>query len=220
MIGKEIYKIWAPTTSKWKWWVRPVAFCALDTGVKSSEVFNPRLESVTYLFENDEDNRTTAVIIDAPSYEGIVKGISLAKYGFIPIAVYNGTEEQLGAMSTVNNGALELALIWGADILKDIKFKEDAPPAFLLDSNRMNSFKLTPGVYDNSWDVYSQDMPTAKYLLDNNISKVLIVSDRIRTDVTKIIYEYQSKGIKIYFTDGYSSPELVNIKKPKVKDID
>ena len=31
MLGKEIYKIYAPEQSKWSRWVRPVPFAAIDT---------------------------------------------------------------------------------------------------------------------------------------------------------------------------------------------
>lgn len=31
MIGKEIYKIYAPNDAKWTEWVRPVPFIAIDT---------------------------------------------------------------------------------------------------------------------------------------------------------------------------------------------
>ena len=31
MIGKEIYKIYAPNGTKWTEWIRPVPFVAIDT---------------------------------------------------------------------------------------------------------------------------------------------------------------------------------------------
>ena len=31
MIGKEIYKIYAPAGAKWTEWIRPVPFVAIDT---------------------------------------------------------------------------------------------------------------------------------------------------------------------------------------------
>ena len=40
MIGKEIYKIWAPTNKKWVDWVRPVPFVMIDENYKVNEFCN------------------------------------------------------------------------------------------------------------------------------------------------------------------------------------
>lgn len=214
MLGKEIYKIWAPK-SKWQGWVRPVVFASMDGEIKE-EYFNKTLEEIVYI---SKDVKDTAIIVDLPGAESVKEGLSLAKQGFIPVAVYNGINEQHGAISTVDNSPLELALIWGASILKDLKFSSDAAPTFLLDSNRANSFKINPSIYDNSWDVYSQDMPTANYLLKNDIKKVLLVSDVIRADINKILHSYKNEGIEILYTEGVSEPVIAKLPKPK-KDID
>ncbi len=214
MIGKEIYKIWAPK-SKWQGWVRPVVFASMDNEIKE-EYFNKTLEDIVYI---SNDVKDTSLIVDLPGAESVKEGISLAKLGFIPIAVYNGINEQINALSTVDNSALALALIWGSNIIKDLKFAPDALPVFLLDSNRMNSFKITPSVYDNSWDVYSQDMPTANYLLKNGIKKVLLVSDRIRPDINKILHSYKNEGVEILYTEGVSDPVIAKLPKPR-KDLD
>ncbi len=214
MIGKEMYKIWAPK-SKWQGWVRPVVFAYMDSEIKK-EYFNKTLEDIVYIAR---DNKDVAIVVDLPGAESVKEGLSLAKLGYIPVAVYNGVNEQNKARSTVDNSQLELALIWGANILKDIKFSCDAAPVFLLDSNRINSYKIDPSVYDNSWDVYSQDMPTATYLLNNGIRKVLLVSDGIRTDINKILHSYKNEGLEILYTEGVNKPVEAKLPKPK-KDID
>ncbi len=217
MIGKEIYKIWAPK-SKWQGWVRPVLFVGLDMDNVKDEYFSRNLDEILY---KEHINKETAFIIDLPGAESVKEGLSLAKLGVRPITIYNGPDEQLGATANVDNSPLELAVLWGADILKDISFDEDAPPAFLFDSTRMNLIRKDRTVYDNSWYVYEQDMPSAKYLLDNGIKRVILVSDneKIRKDTNKLLYTYKTKGLEILHTDGFKEPVKAKIKKTK-KEID
>ena len=214
MTIKEMYKIWAPK-SKWQSWVRPVIFTKIND-MNKEEHFNRTLENIIYISSESKD---TAVVVDLPGVDSVKEGLALAKLGFIPVAIYNGVDEQNASLSTVDNKLIKQAIIWGTNILDKIVFDKDAAPAFLLDSNRMNSFKLNDSVYDNSWDVYSQDMPTANYLLNNGIKKVVLVSDKIRADINKILHSYKAEGIEILFTDGVSNPERVKLPKVK-KDID
>ena len=82
----------------------------------------------------------------------------------------------------------------------------------------MNRRKVTDSVFDNSWDVYSQDLPTYEYLKKYGIAKVIIKSDMIRKDLNKIFYEFQKNGIKIYFTEGYEEPKLIKLKNIRYKN--
>ena len=123
-----------------------------------------------------------------------------------------------GAMATVNNRAIEIGLIKGAIELKKIEIEKNAPPVFLLDSNRLNRFKMRISIFDNSWDIYNQDLPTAEYFIQNNISKIIVRAEKINGDLKKILYEFQKKKIKIFFTNGYEIPKEITIKKPSKKE--
>ena len=79
----------------------------------------------------------------------------------------------------------------------------------------MNRYKFDSSVFDNSWDIYAQDLPSAEFLIKNDIEKVLIISNIIREDLRKILYKYQKKGIKVFLKKEYELPKLVKIKKPK-----
>ena len=94
MLGKEIYKIWAPK-SKWQGWVRPVLFVGLDMDNVKEEYFSRNLDEILY---KEHINKETAFIIDLPGAESVREGLSLAKLGVRPIAIYNGTDEQLGSI--------------------------------------------------------------------------------------------------------------------------
>ena len=114
-------------------------------------------------------------------------GIALAKIGYRPIPVYSGTYAPNGTAANVNSIGIPFALVWGAEKLKDIEIKKDALPAFLLDSNRLSFIKKDVSVFDNSWDLYHQDVPSGKYLKENGIEKVLVKGERFNRDLKKIL---------------------------------
>ena len=211
MLGKDIYKIWTPIEAKWIQWIRPVPFVQMKDQLENNEFCDFTIPSIHYIKKN---SMNTAIIVDLPSYNSIKEGIALAKLGFRPIPLYNGTNEQTGATPIIDNHPIEIGLIWGALELEKIKIGINAPPVFLLDSNRMHRFKMDASIFDNSWDIYAQDMPSAEYFLKNGIRKIIVRGEKIQKDLRKILYQFQKKKIKILFTDGYKEPEEIIIKRP------
>jgi len=175
---------------------------------------NHDIPEVIYL---DVVQKDTAIILDLPGYESINEGLALAKTGWRPIPLYNGTYEQNGAMALVNNHVINYSLLWGAGVLKSMELDDDAPPVFLLDSNRTHRFKMNVSVFDNSWDIYKQDLPTAKYFIQNGIKKIIVRGDKIHNDLSLILHKFQNKGISIMFTNGFDTPEEIVIKEPSRK---
>ena len=210
MTNKEIYKIWAPDKKRWVDWVRPVPFINIDDSSSRKEFIDYRIPSINYLKEVLND---TALIIDIPGIDSIKEGIALAKLGYRPIPIFNGTDPPIGTISTTNNQIIKPLLIWGAFELKNIKLKNDAPPVFLLDQNRLNRYKINSGIFDNSWDIYDGDLPSPKYLLENGINKIIVRSNFQAKDLRKILYKWQKNNIKIFFTNGYEEPKEVKLKK-------
>lgn len=211
MTGKDIYKVWAPAGARWTDWVRPVPFVAIKDSRQPDIPYNFTIPPINYISGLPEN---TAIIVDLPGYESVQEGLALAQMGFRPIPLYNGTDEQEGAMALVDNHAVERALVWGASELAKIKIRPDALPVFLLDSNRIHRFKMKASIFDNSWDIYDQDMPSAEYFLNHGIYNMIVRSEKIQNDVIKILYQFSRKGIKILFTKGYEAPKAVKVKKP------
>ena len=211
MTGKDFYKIWAPIGAKWVDWVRPVPFVGINENLKIYEVENFTIPQINYI---QNPTTETAIIIDLPENNSIKEGLGLAKLGFRPIPIYNGTDQQDGAMATVDNKSIKIGLIKGALELQKMQIDNNAPPAFLLDSNRMNRYKMNQSVFDNSWDIYAQDLPSAEYFLKNGINKIIVRGESIQTDLQKILYSFQQKGIRIYLTNGYENTQKVILKKP------
>ncbi len=217
MTIKEIYKIWAPAGAKWVDWVRPVPFVAMNQCTKVYGFSDFTIPDITYI---DEAYEGAALIVDLPGAESVREGIGLAKAGYRPIPIYNGTVEQPEARATVDNQSVAVGLAMGAAKLAQIQIKEDALPAFLTDSNRMNRYKMDISLFDNSWDVYHQDLPSAEYFLESGIHKMIIIGNTFSKDLQKILYEFQKKKIEILWTDRYKAPAKFTIRKPRGKEKD
>ena len=217
MTEKEIFRIWAPVGKKWVDWVRPVPFVEINEFSKMYHFSNLTIPTIDCL---EKDAADAAIIVDLPGVESVKMGIALAKEGYRPIPIFNGTIEQKGARATVDNQSVGMALIWGASELSNIEISDDAQPAFLTDRNRMNRFKMEASVFDNSWDVYPQDIPSAEYFLENGIRKIIIIGESLSKDLKKILYKYQKKNIEIFLTKGYEAPKKIHIHRPLRREKD
>jgi hypothetical protein len=206
MTNKDIYKIWAPYNKKWVEWVRPVPFVSISNNTKRFYPTGLLLPCLSCLDRND---KSTAIIVDLPGSQSVEAGILLAKHGYRPIPIYNGTIEQSGARATTDNQSVVNALAWGASILSDMEIQDDANPAFLTDTNRLQRYKLDSSIFDNSWDVYHQDLPSEEYFLKNGISKILVIGDALSKDLKKIFSSYPKKKISIFWTNGYDAPKCI-----------
>jgi len=211
MTGREIFKIWAPTGCKWVDWVRPVPFVAINNPHRTGPTMNNIVPKINYMSHMQEN---TAIFLDLPGCDSIKEGLALAGMGYRPIPLYNGTTEQQGAMPIVDNHTIENALIWGAYELEKLNIAQDAPPAFLLDSNRTHRFRMCVSIFDNSWDLYDQDIPSAEYFIKNGISRIIIRGETIQRDLVRILHKFPKMGISVLFTNGYEEPKEATIRKP------
>ena len=209
MTGREIYEIYAKKDAKWTEWIRPVPFVGIDTyNRKNIRPINDK--KITFIDKYEED---IAIFIDLPNIESIEFGIALAKIGYRPIPIFNGVDEQIKSTATTPTYLVEESLISGAQKLKNIEIKLNANPVFLLDSNRLNRYRKKESIFDNSWDLYGQDIPSYNYFKKNNITKIIVVGEKINRDLRKIFFKFQDAGITFYKTDGYSKIEKVILKK-------
>jgi len=211
MTDKEIYRIWAPLGKKWTEWVRPVPFVEIHEYSKQYIVTPFEMPATDF---SNEIYADAALIVDLPGAESVEWGIALAKQGYRPIPLFNGTIEQTGARTTVDNQSVGVALIQGAQELLKTDIPEDALPVFLLDSNRLHRHRIDVSVFDNSWDIYAHDMPSPQFFGNNGIHKIVVISDFIGNDLKKILYGYQKKKMEIYRMKVYDEPKKIRIHKP------
>jgi hypothetical protein len=215
MTNKEIYKIWAPCGKEWISWVRPVPFIYINKNTPPPQL---TLMGLPFLSNLHLDDKKTAIIVDLTGDDSVEAGILLAKqYGYRPIPVYNGVQEQPGARAASDNSSILGGLVWGASILSTMNISDDAPPAFLIDSNRLNRYRSDCSIFDNSWDVYHQDLPTEEYLLNHGIERIVVIGQFLAKDLKRIFADYPKKQIAIYWTDGYSKMKC--LKKDHQKNI-
>ncbi|MCL1919988.1 MAG: hypothetical protein FWG50_02755 [Kiritimatiellaeota bacterium] len=207
----EAYKLWAPCGEQWTEWVKPVLFADMpQTVLGQSDV--PELKWIA------QPDRSAAVIVDLPGKEGVLEGMALARLGYRPIPLYNGV---CGAWSGAGGPAavpvygIVDALCGFAGELPRLRLRADAPPAFLLDANRMKGARWTPGDYDNRWSVFPQDMPSAAYLQDKGLSRVIVRSDKVRDDLAHILRRYETQGLAILMSDG-TGQKRITVPKPSL----
>lgn len=209
MIGKEIYKVYAPYGAKWTEWVRPVPFIAIDLYNRKPIV--DWVERKAMFLEKYQEN--TAIFVDLFGKESIELGIDLARIGYRPIPLFNGTDEQPNSQATTDSYLVESSLINGAEKLKNIKISNNANPAFLLDNSRLNRYRSKESIFDNSWDLYKQDIPTSQYFKQNGINKIIVIGNSIHRDLRKIFFEFQDAGIAFYLSDGYIEAKKIILTK-------
>ena len=209
MRGKEIYKIFAPNGAKWTEWIRPVPFVAIDT-YDRKPIYDWVDRKILFMNQYEKD---TAIFIDLPGKESLELCVGLARIGYRPIPLFNGTDEQKGVQATTNTYLIESCLINSSEKLKSISIKHNANPVFLLDNSRTNRYRSKESIFDNSWDLYKQDIPTAEYFIKNGIFKIIVVSNTIQRDLRKIFFDFQNAGIEFYLTNSYDNVKKVVLKK-------
>jgi len=75
--------------------------------------------------------------------------------------------------------------------------------------------KREPASFDNRWCVFPQDMPSAQYLKSKGITRVILRSDRLQTDLARVLYDYQQNGLTLHICKTANTlPEAMNVKKP------
>ena len=203
----EIYRIWAPDDSIWANWAKPVLFMHMPY----NEDFVLLVPKTTFI---ETEDCHTMIIVDLPGEKGVEESIALARLGYRPVPLYNGVYCVDGVPMIVPVNNIVAALKLGAETLVKYSIRPDAPPVFMLDSNRMEGFGKQPGMFDNRWCVFPQDMPSASFLIDNKIDKIIVHSEFIQNDLAHILRRYHEKGIKIYQRKDNESPKEINVVKP------
>jgi hypothetical protein len=206
----EAYKRWAPDGAQWTEWVKPVLFANMPRECRMEELDIPELRWIS------QCDKSTAIIVDLPGKEGALEGFALACLGHRPIPLYNSTSGasiySFGKAIVSVDEIMDKLHLFSHELPK-LKIRADAPPVFLLDSNRMRMVVKHPGDYDNRWCVFPQDMPSANYLISKGIRNVVVRAEKIRDDLAHILRRYQEQGIAIFEHNGFHQ-KPVTVAKP------
>ena len=199
MIGsRDCYEIWAPRGSSWTEWAKPVVFASVPGLSTEAPVFPSPLDAPGL----PEAREHAAVIVDLPGAESVTVGLALAKRGFRPVPLFNGTH---GPSPVVDILGLVDALGAGSQVLRGITIGRDAPPAFLIDARRKGTTgPPAEGSYDNRWVILPQDLPSATLLRSRGIREVtLIVSEMTAPaeDLAHVLRRWQEEGLRLRLVD-------------------
>ena len=209
MTEKDAFDAWAPPESAWSAWAKPVAFANLV-----HTPWAPRLErpSIGALPRADV---AAAVVVDLPGKRAVTVGLGLADGGWQPVPLFNGN---FGPAAIVDLPPLLGALRAGAELLRDNPPPRGAPPAFLLDADRMAGGRQPrPNDFDNRWVTFPQDFPSAAHLAASGIRRVIVIQDggSIAGDLTHVLLRYREAGLEVLLlTEVDSAPVTANLVKP------
>jgi hypothetical protein len=219
----EIHKIWAPPGGMWSPWVKPVLFSFTDA------IYSvPPTRSFVLQKEWVPKTGSTAFVVDLPEEAGILWGIRMAELGYRPVPLYNALPFAIGdklgtpssrPTSTVHVEPILGALVRESTTLGKLKLPLNSPPAFLLDSDRRTAkTDILPGVFDNRSVCFITDFPSAAFLIEHGINKVVVVQGitKFPPDLTPVLIAWQQGGIKIFrkLYQDTEPPAAVVVEKP------
>lgn len=200
------FKRWAPDHAVWAPWAKPVLFANMPEG-PGAPLDIPRPDWMP------RAEPAVAIVVDLPGAEGVREGLALARAGYRPVPLYNGVRGPGATLVAVEE--VEDALRGGAELLARLKLPPDAPPAFLLDANRMRSSGKRPGLYDNRWCVFPQDMPSAAFLSRQGVRGVLVRANTLADDLRHVLHRYAEHGLALMHHDGNAQRDVTREVKPR-----
>ena len=236
MTPEEIYNAWAPPTSLWSRWAKPVLFAHLPPPnpyvLPPDEVGDPVAASFDLTPIPPADG-ATAIVIDMPSATGATLALRLAnERGYRPVPLYNAVPAPFGAQAAVAGGmttpsvAIDLrdvmeALRAWADELAALGLPAEAPPAFVLDSRRRGvGWTPMPGHFDNRSVSLPTDFPSATFLQSRGVRRVMLVqpagTGQPQPDLAHTLRRWQEAKLELtlYAIDASAPPQPIDVPKP------
>ena len=231
MTPEELFAIWAPPESIWSQWVIPVPFAQIlcpDANHGESLGALPELKGLGF-------DPSLAIVVDVPGGDAVRCGLTLAKLGFRPVPVLDGSPGPFTLLGLVNRALqpgvarakqtvvvdmrdLLSTLCSGAYLLPGISLAPNAPPAFLLDAMRTKANDASEELFDNRWKVFPQDFPSAKFLQQQGIRRVLLLQENMtqpQEDLAHVLLRWQEAGLEILSSWAAEiSPVPIRVARP------
>lgn len=222
----ERFDIWAPEGGRWSLWAKPILFDGLSAGKThgtTPTAWKP-VEAGAYrtpvvpLDEAEPGSGAvadSALVIDLPGDESIEVALDAAAAGYRPVPLYAACT---APGEIVPQYGLREAVIAATARLHAQRLALDAPPAFLLDSRRMQGGSPAPREFDNRWQVFPQDFPSAWKLLHHGIKRVIVIMREPvpSRDLLHVLIRWQKAGISLSSKppDNSASVSLANLPTP------
>lgn len=217
MTKEECFAIWAPDGVAWSAWAKPSLFARMDQlALADPLAAPPRPIDMSWVPAPRGD---TALIVELPGAEAITVGMALAEQGYRPVPLYNAS---VGPSAVIEVEPIARALQTNAEDLRRIRLADDAPPAFLIDADRMRpTVPLAPGKFDNRWIVFPQDFPSAIYLLTRGTREVWLLRRGDPTpgeDLAHVLLRWRQGGLRIMGVDiiGTQREHELDVREPSL----
>jgi hypothetical protein len=214
MDKEECFALWAPEASVWSAWAKPVVFVHLDSLGFSGDMPVAATPEVPWGAPAALDR---AVIVDLPGPDAVVTGLALAGTGHHPVPVFNGNVHAAGVIDVEPIARR----IWhGSGVLYRTDAGPDAPPAFLIDAQRMSPLQRPdPGRFDNRWIVLPQDFPSATFLMSRGITRALLIhaaGAEPAEDLAHVLRRWQDAGVSLERLEARAgaAPAPLHVKRP------
>src|SRR5262249_16844578 len=125
-------------------------------------------------------------------------GLAFMSRGFRPVLLFNTTT---GNDAIKDVRPIVTVLKNGSAILQKATLAWNAPPAFLIDSQRLDG-KATPGQFDNRWVVFPQDFPSGILLQSQGIRRIVAIQpyERVDDDLAEVYFLWKRFGLEILMT--------------------
>ena len=215
MTNEECFAIWAPDGVGWSQWAKPSLFAQLGLVTPTGGESSAWAHDVSWI---SDSRGQTALVIDLPGPASVAMGLALAKRGYRPVPLFNTC---LGPSALIDCDAIARIIEAGATELSTIRLSADAPPAFLVDAQRMRpATSPMPGKLDNRWVVFPQDFPSANYLRSRGIGEVVLIHEgtAAQEDLAHVLLRWQQGGLHILSVDARerARPRALVVKVPSL----
>jgi hypothetical protein len=223
--GRELYGIWAPTESIWSPWVAPAFFAQLTCG--ETRLPAAGMAPSREWFESGADPGS-AIIIDLPGAESFRLAMQLAGIGYRAVSLINASPSRFTLFDgneappnvVLDMNAMVRAVCASVDVMRNRALPPEAPPAFVLDANRRRGTRpVREFMFDNRWMVFPQDFPSARFLTEHGIRRVVLVqtdNSQPQEDLAHVLLRWQEAGIPITLKviGDTNAPVEIRVAKP------
>jgi hypothetical protein len=216
MNNEEVFDAWCPAASRWSTWAKPVLFTSL-LPLNDDSSLRDKWQSLDVTWAPRRGN-DTAIILDLPGTESILYAAALFAIGYQPVPLFNCCAA--AAHEVLPTDGLREYLVRAAADLRTGQLAPDAPPVFLLDSNRLTgSHPPHPGLFDNRWMTFPQDFPSGRFLKDAGIGKIILARDKTgppELDLAQVLMRWQEVEVRLLQTDVAhpGEPQLLQVAPP------
>ncbi len=210
MQPEMVYAAWVPAEGVWSLWARPVLFAQMAESPEPPAGDGGPAEPAASGIQAapagaawiPRAGEGAMLVVDLPGEESVRTGLALAGRGYRPVPLYNACT---GPQEVIDQGPILRALRRGATSLRTLTLAADAPPAFLLDDRRMSpAGPMRPGAFDNRWQVFPEDFPSARLLTARGFRRAVLVQRGRRQpqeDLAHVLRRWQDAGIAVEAKD-------------------